>query len=309
MNYFSYAIFIPTLNAQTYLPCLLPLLDLNNSFFVDSSSSDETYKILLDGTWKVISIDRKNFNHGGTRNLCLELCDRDFVIFMTQDALPKDHTLFSELLKPFADPSVAATYAKQLPRHGAGTLEQLDRTFKYPDYPIIQSKETLEFLGARTYFLSNSCAAYRMSVFRELGGFPDTEIMAEDATYAYKLINNGYKIVYTPSAEVYHSHDYSLIQNFKRYFDTGVYRSTSELAKSDISKKDVGQGSQYVRYCIREIISRKEYLLLINLLANTIFSFLGYVLGKNYVIIPNPLRKLLSMHSYYWSSPHFKNKL
>lgn len=303
MNRISYAVVIPTLNAERYLPSLLPYMDINISFFIDSSSSDATYEMLLNGGWKIFSIDKKDFNHGGTRNLSLRLCDHDFVIFMTQDALPKDQTLFIELLKPFADPTVAATYAKQLPRKEAGTLEQIDRNFKYPDHIIIQSTETLESLGAATYFLSNSCAAYRMSIFRELGGFTDTEIMGEDATFAYKSINNGYKIVYTPLAQVYHSHNYSLLQNFKRYFDTGVYRTTSELAKSNISKKDMGQGSRYLQYCVREVIKRKEYPLLINLFANAVVSFLGYSLGKKHTLIPNSIKKKFSMHSYYWSSP------
>lgn len=306
MNHLSYAVVVPTLNAEKYLPSLLSFLDIHNSYFITSSSRDSTQEILFNGGWNIFPIDQKDFNHGGTRNLSIKLCDHDFVIFMTQDALPKDQTLFTELLKPFADPTVAATYAKQLPRKEAGTLEQIDRNFKYPDKTIIQSNETLESLGSATYFLSNSCAAYRMSIFRKLGGFTDTEIMGEDATYAYQLIRNGYKIVYTPSAQVYHSHNYSLRQNFKRYFDTGVYRSTSELAKSDIGKKDMGQGSRYLKYCIRELINRKEYLLLINLFANTSASFLGYSLGKKHTLIPISIKKKLSMHSYYWTNPRTK---
>jgi rhamnosyltransferase len=302
----STSIFIPALNAEKYLKQLLPILtkaiSSSQIFVIDSSSTDKTVDIAIDYKVQVHSIPRKAFNHGKTRNLSLQLCKSDFVVFMTQDAQPVSSDFLPLLLEPFhTDPLVAATYARQRPRLTAQPLEQLDRIIKYPGQDIIQSQETLAHLGSRAYFLSNSCAAYRMSTFRELGGFPENEIMGEDAIFAQKAISKGYKIVYTSKAEVYHSHNYTFTEQFKRYFDTGVYRTKAlQLSTTSETKGDVNQGSSYARSILSQLIQQKEYTLIPELILSLGFSFLGYSLGKRYQLVPNWLRKKLSMHSFYW---------
>jgi rhamnosyltransferase len=306
MNEFDVSVFIPTLNAENHLRLMTPVLTkaLNPSqiFIVDSSSTDETISIAQQYDIKTRSIRRHEFNHGKTRNLILQLCSSEFVVFMTQDAQPANLDFLAVLLKPFRqDPLVAATYARQLPRKDSKLLEQLDRSIKYPNYDIVQSQETLSGLGSRAYFLSNSCAAYRMSIFRELGGFSEDEIMGEDAIFAQRAISKGYKIIYTSKAEVYHSHNYTFIEQFKRYFDTGVYRSRAlQLSITSEAKGDVNQGSSYARSILSKLVEQKKYALIPKFILSLGFSFLGYSLGKRYKFVPNWLRKKLSMHSFYW---------
>lgn len=69
--------------------------------------------------------------------------------------------------------------------------------------------------------MSNSFAAYRRSVFEELGGFPEHTILAEDMFMAAKMIESGYKVGYCAESAVRHSHNYRPREEFKRYFDTG----------------------------------------------------------------------------------------
>lgn len=306
MSEFNISVFIPTLNAEDYLESIFSVLTKSLKPFqiliVDSSSSDKTINIAQKYDIQTHSIQRNEFNHGKTRNLSLQLCSSEFVVFMTQDAQPANLNFLSILLEPFQkDPLVAATYAKQLPRKNSKLLEQLDRSIKYPNYDIVQSQETLTDLGSRAYFLSNSCAAYRMSIFRDLGGFPEDEIMGEDAIFAKKAISKGYKIVYASKAEVYHSHNYTFTEQFKRYFDTGVYRTKAlQLSTTSETKGDVNQGSSYARCILSKLIEQKEYALIPEFILSLGFSFLGYSLGKRYQLVPNWLRKKLSMHSFYW---------
>lgn len=297
----GYTTVIPTLNARSYLPELLPKLASERTIFIDSSSSDGTAQYLRDAGYTVISIERSTFNHGKTRNLCLDLCTTEFVIFMTQDACPQDDTLFTRLLAPFCDEAIAATYARQIPRKDASLLEILDRQFKYPNKSEIQSLETRDLLGARTYFMSNSCAAYRMSIFRALGGFIETEIMGEDALYAFKAISQGYRIAYVSEATVIHSHSYSLLQRLRRYFDTGVYRSNNKDSNShQLGKKDTGQGMRYIHQIAAKLIAQKHYGLLLKFGINSAISLLGYKLGKRYHFLPHASRRWLSMNTSYW---------
>jgi rhamnosyltransferase len=303
----SVSILIPSLEAESFLAVLLPklveVLLPSQIFIVDSSSTDRTLNVAKEFGVNTHVIQRQEFNHGKTRNLCLEFCDTEFMVFMTQDALPVKSNFLQFLLQPFEDQLVAATYARQLPRNNAQPLEQLDRVIKYPKHDMIQSQEFIQDLGARSYFLSNSCAAYRMSVFRELGGFVEDEIMGEDAIFACKIISKGYKIFYASQSEVYHSHNYSLQQLFKRYFDTGVYRSRNlNLSIQKDSKGDMNQGSSYTREIISSLVKTKDYNLIPIFCFNLIFSLLGYILGTQYKLIPNFMRSKMSMHSFYWKS-------
>ncbi|HCC6273955.1 TPA: glycosyltransferase family 2 protein, partial [Klebsiella pneumoniae] len=54
---------------------------------IDSGSKDETVEVALSNGFKVYSINPADFNHGGTRNLAVELHkdEYDIVIFLTQD--------------------------------------------------------------------------------------------------------------------------------------------------------------------------------------------------------------------------------
>ena len=65
-------------------------------------------------------------------------------------------------------------------------------------------------------------------------------------------------------------------------------------------KDDVDQRSSYARSILSKLIKQKEYALIPEFILSLGFSFLGYSLGKQYRLIPNWLRKKLSMHSFYW---------
>ena len=66
-------------------------------------------------TVQVIEIRPEEFDHGGTRRMGAELSDEEFLIFMTQDAVPQDQYLIEKLMEPFQDQKVGASYARQLP--------------------------------------------------------------------------------------------------------------------------------------------------------------------------------------------------
>lgn len=73
--------------------------------------------------------------------------------------------------------------------------------------------------GIRAYFFSNSCSAIRRDVFEQVGGFPIHTIMNEDMLFAAKLLNAGHRIAYVAESIGEHSHNYTLWQSLKRYFE------------------------------------------------------------------------------------------
>ena len=187
---------------------------------IDSSSSDDTVKLAEEAEFSVYSIPQSIFNHGRTRNQAVEFGKgfTDVVIFMTQDAILASSDSLANLLAPFVDPEVAAVCGRQLPHHDATPLAAHARYFNYPSESRVRTMADISVLGIKTAFMSNSFAAYRLSVFEELGGFPDNTILAEDMYLTAKMILLGYKVVYCAEATVFHSHNYTLKQEFQRYF-------------------------------------------------------------------------------------------
>jgi rhamnosyltransferase len=51
--------------------------------------------------------------------------------------------------------------------------------------------------------------------------FPEELKVFEDLGIAKKILESGWKIVYEPGASVYHSHEHTAGELFKRYFDIG----------------------------------------------------------------------------------------
>ena len=97
----------------------------------------------------VFHVDRKEFDHGGTRHLGMSFADTELVLCMTQDAIPKDRHLISSLAKWFDDPLVAAAYGRQLAAKGCSPEERFTRSFNYPETSRVKSKEDLEELGIK----------------------------------------------------------------------------------------------------------------------------------------------------------------
>ncbi|MCD7819547.1 MAG: glycosyltransferase family 2 protein, partial [Lachnospiraceae bacterium] len=103
-------------------------------------------------------IRKMDFDHGGTRHRAAGMLQREMILFMTQDAVPKDNRLIERLLEPFENTQVCASYACQLPQKDCGLLERYSRSFNYPLQSRIKTAKDLPELGIKTYFCSNVCA-------------------------------------------------------------------------------------------------------------------------------------------------------
>lgn len=299
------AIVIPVLNAGIYRKELIRSLSMqiNVSYkvvCVDSDSSDGSPKFMEDSGFSVVRIPRESFSHGGTRNYGARLAaGADILVFMTQDALPKDERWLQTLTNPILFGEVAATFARQVPRPQASLLEQFSRYFNYPDTSQVRDVSDIPRLGVKAFFFSNVCSAVRADVFWSMGGFPEHVIMNEDMTLAARLLRAGYRIQYVAESEVIHSHDYTLGQQFRRNFDVGAFLSSAgpELAGARVG----GEGVRFVREQVRYVLRRGRVDLLPLVFAEAAVKFTGFQLGKRHRLFPRPLKKRLSMHSYHWT--------
>jgi rhamnosyltransferase len=296
------SVIIPTLNAEKYIHKLLNSLMGQSIPFeiivIDSSSVDSTIKIAESLGARVITIKRNEFDHGGTRNLAVRAASGDILIFLTQDVLPANEYLIKNLIKPLQDEKIALCYGRQIAKNDSNPLERFARAFNYPDKPRIKGKEHIELLGIKTFFCSNVCSAIKKSVFKEVGEFPEKAIMNEDMVLAAKLIMRGYKVAYEPSAIVYHSHNYSLWEQFKRYFDIGVslkqHRWILELVKTE------GEGYKFMKEEIRYLCRKGKWYWIPYVFGEAAAKYAGYCLGLIEDKLSVKLKKSLSMHKYFW---------
>lgn len=220
------------------------------------------------------------FDHGATRNEGAIDSDADFLLFMTQDAVPYDDMLIENLLKAFDDKEVASAYARQIPCENATLAEVFTRSFNYPDTSFVKSLADKQKLGIKTYFCSNACAMYRRDVFMKLGMFPKDMIFNEDMVYAHRVIESGYKIAYVAQAKVYHSHNYTNMQQFHRNFDLAVSQAMHKEVFENVSSES--EGSSYAKSALKYFCDHKKPLLFIPFAFSCAFRLAGYKLGKNY---------------------------
>ena len=248
---------------------------------------------------KVTQIERSEFDHGGTRHLGMELSwDADYVLFMTQDAVPQDENLVAELLKPFMqEQAIAVSYARQLPAEDARAAEQYSRTFNYPAQSRIKSAKDIEDLGIKTFFCSNVCAMYRRKLYEEIGPFPSPVIFNEDMVYAGRAVQAGYSIAYAADAKVIHSHNYSAKQQFHRNFDLGVSQADHPEIFAQVSSE--GEGVQYARRVVKYLWKngRGE---IPGFLWTCGWRLIGYRLGKNYRKLSEKQIAKYTMNPAYW---------
>lgn len=276
-------------------------LKASQVIIIDSSSSDETAKLSEEAGFCVHSISQSVFNHGGTRNQAVKFSEdfADIVVFMTQDAILASSDSLINLLAPFSDPEVAAVCGRQLPHHNATPLAAHARYFNYPPESKVKSQADISILGIKTAFMSNSFAAYRLSVFEELGGFPDNTILAEDMYLTAKMILSGYKVAYCAEAIVFHSHNYTLKQEFQRYFDTGVFQQKQKWIQQKFGRA-TSEGKRFVLSELK-FLSIKSPLLISKAILSTLAKLIGFKLGYYYYMLPYKWCKALSMHKGYWN--------
>jgi rhamnosyltransferase len=301
----KFSLFVPTYNAAVIWSDWIERVVQQSGItpeqvlIIDSSSSDDTVRLSEQAGFRVHVIPSAEFNHGGTRQLAVSLLpDSDVLVFLTQDALLVSPDSIEKLVSAFDDPNVGCAYGRQLPHANATVLAAHARLFNYGEQSYIRTLADVPSYGIKTAFLSNSFAAYRVSALKKVGGFPLDTIFAEDMIVAAKMLQANYKVAYVADACVYHSHNYTPIQEFKRYFDMGVLHVREPWLLQQLGAP-TGEGKRFVLSEWRYVLKHAPWLWPQSVL-NSAMKWLGYTLGKQEAKLPLSLKKRLTMHKGYW---------
>lgn len=304
MNHPTIGIVIPTLNAAKLLPtCLPPLLASPlkpRILIVDSASTDDTLAVAQQYSVNTISIDRKDFNHGLTREMARKQLNTDIVLMITPDAIATNANVLETLVKPIVDDRAAIAYARQIPHDGAQFFEAFPREFNYPATSQLRGIEDIAQYGVYTFFCSDSFAAYSSKALDAIGGFKMV-LLGEDTLATAELLKKGHKIAYVAEAEVKHSHGYTLAQEFRRYFDTGLARKEYKEWIACDQETETRRGSHFFKAMIKRLLKEKPSLLPYAFI-QTAVKLLGFQMGKVCINGPVWLKQKLSCHPSYWTS-------
>lgn len=291
---------VSRLSAQTVKPDRILIMNT-----VEDEDANEALEYVrsMDGV-EVADVRKSEFDHGATRDMAMQMCESyDYVLLMTQDALPKNRYLIERLAEALAadGDTNAVAYARQEPDKRCGIIERYTRSFNYSDEPhsgLEMAAETNN--GIKSIFCSDACAMYNRRLYDEVGGFPLRAIFGEDTVFAGKALKADKDVIYEPKAAVIHSHNYTGLEYFKRYFDMGVAHRDFSYILGEYHSQD--EGMKLVRDTAEYLIRRKEYLMLIPLVYHSGCKFAGYQLGKRYKSLPMSLIERCTVNRGYWKS-------
>ncbi len=272
---------------------------------VNSSSQDGTVEEAERLGAETLVIPRSEFNHGSTRERARKHLNTDIVVMLTPDAYALNKHSLEALVAPLINGEASVAYGRQVPHDSAGVLEAYPRYFNYPSKGHVRSLKDIDKHGIYTFFCSDTFSAYLNTSLDEIGGFGSV-LTAEDTFAVAKLLRSGHNIAYVAEAVVKHSHKYTLSQEFKRHFDTGLVRK-QYAPLLQCPGGDMKRGRVFVRGLIEQVV-KWRFRLFPYAAAHIFAKWLGYQLGRRSVKAPVWWKRTLSSQDYYWSSQDFLEK-
>ena len=276
------SVIIPTHNAGFYLQELLSRLakqDLPPAeiIIIYSSSTDNTTEIARENGTFVMTIPKESFDHGRTRNTAALKARGEILVFMTQDALPANASLLRLLTAPLLKGEIAASCGRHIPKDDASPLEVFARHFNYPEEGSVKGIEDIQKYGIKTFFFSNVCSAFRKDLFVKIGMFPERVRANEDMIISARLILSGYRIAYVPEAAILHSHKYSLLNQFWRYYNIGSSLRNNRWIFRYAQPE--GEGVAFIKKQILYVLKQHNYRWIPYIFLEMMMKYAGYRIG------------------------------
>ena len=275
---------IEKLSCQTIKPNKIIIYNTCKEKFDTRINDKATLYLIIDNKYKDLNIEihhieEDEFDHGKSRNDALKFCNSKYALFMTDDVIPYDNYMASNLIEAFdkysdLDLPVSAVYARQIAKSDAKLKERYVREYNYPEYDIIKDK------SKENYFCSNVCQMYDVNILKELGCFEENIILNEDTFFIYSAINSGYKVIYCSDAKVLHSHNYTYSEQFSRNFDIGVSQKEKDYIFKNINSKK--EGLKLVKYVTIKLIKGMHFICLVDFLIECYFRLKGFKIGLNF---------------------------
>ncbi|MDO5127352.1 MAG: glycosyltransferase [Eubacteriales bacterium] len=226
---------------------------------VDSGSTDQTKEYVKKHNYSLYEIAPEEFGHGKTRNFGASKGTGEFIIFITQDALPvNDMWLQNFITAMKQDKEIAGGFGRHLPYPDCNLLDKRDITAHFDGFgkenTVVTLADKPRYLVDEGYrhflaFYSDNNSCMRRDIWEK---YPYDDVdFAEDQIWARKMIERGYKKLYCNDAMVYHSHNYSLKSYYGRYYDE--YKSLYVLHGYRMTRTLKEMRREMVRQILRDV--------------------------------------------------------
>lgn len=216
------SVVIPAYNAvHTIQVCVAALQNQGHSgllheiIVVDNGSTDDTAAVARQAGATVIHQLKKGA--AAARNAGIEAATGEIICVTDADCCPTTSWL-AEVSAPLrANSEIAA--CKGTYRTNQTQLVARFVQLEYEDkYDLLRPQKTIDFID--TY-----SAAYRREVLVQNGGFDENVFYVEDQELSFRLASRGYKMVFQPTAVVYHLHAASLASYARKKFFIAYWKA------------------------------------------------------------------------------------
>lgn len=177
----------------------------------DNASFDGTRELAHRHAHQLHDVPAGQYVPGRVLNRAMQVTTGEIVVFVNADCAPLNDQWLSSLLGGFEDENTAAVFGRQLAR---------------PDCRLLFAKDTEDTYGegrrqARwRHCFSMAASAIRRSAWERFGFREDLQY-SEDIDWTWRARQFGYNVRYVREAVVYHSHNYSLRQYYRRHYGEG----------------------------------------------------------------------------------------
>jgi cellulose synthase/poly-beta-1,6-N-acetylglucosamine synthase-like glycosyltransferase len=183
---------------------------------VDDGSTDGTVEVASKFPVRVLRLKHKG--PANARNEGAKKARGEIILFTDADCIP-DKNWIREITKPFADKNIVGV---------GGTYKTYNKDSaiaRFAGYEIDERHEKMKKQREIDFLGTFSCA-YRKNIFSKFGGF-DTKFKTasgEDPELSFKISKAGYKMIFQPTAFVYHRHPNTPWKFLRKKFWNGYWR-------------------------------------------------------------------------------------
>ena len=182
----------------------------------DSGSDDGTWEIIQKyNSSKAWRIDPDEYVPGKVLNQAVDKAQGRIIVFNNSDCIPLDEDWLGKLIEPLLSSEadkISAVFCNQIARPDAFALVRKDNMRAFGDGSVAAKWE---------HFFSLASSAVLRERLIEYP-FRDDLQYSEDVDWVWRMKSLNLETVYVADAKVEHSHNYSLSELKKRFYNEGV---------------------------------------------------------------------------------------